>query len=887
MKGWLEVANANRYNQMYIKGFLDISGDLKVRNHNFYLQSGDASMGGNLYVSKTSILQNTICLGDLSINGNLNVNFIPNSIPPSAIQGGVAASTGIFSMDISANSGLSVKKDTMLYGNLTTFGRTLFQNDTSFNGNVYTNNLFINGVAISNNYALLSGATFSGPLTAPAATLQTLKLGGDLSANGNILANGNIFAKGSLYENSTLLSTLYAKLQSPVFTGTPTAPTPDASSSNTQIATTAFVQSQLTGYVSKQSAAFLSSMSTPNLFVTNDASFNARIFVGGDSSMNGNLHIGKLLIVDRDASLNGRLLVQGDVSLNGHLTVQNDTSLNGEFYVGGNTAMHNNLNIGGSIIAQNNVNVYGIINQYSTTLSNGTVVNTADITNSYSGGSASNNGFFTTDISTNGNVFATTFYENRVPISTTYAKITNPVFLGNATIQQNLKTAGDISANGNLFAGLSIYEGGTALSSKYATLANPAFTGTPTAPTPVSTSSNTQIATTYFVKSQMAGYVSLYSPSFLGSVTTPYLFATNDASLNTKLYVGGDVSMNGNIRIGKTAIFNGDVSMNSRLFTKGDVSMNGNVFLGKNLVVSGNTSLSALTATNLMTAQNGLVVTSGNTSVVGLSASSKITGQNGLVVTGGDVSMNSRLYVAGDTSMNNNLDVSGSIITRHNMNIYGVINQYTASLDNGYLVNYGSSSATGFWLGNSTNGQNTTIGISAGTNLTTGANNTVVGYGAGASITTGSNNIILGANASPSTSTVSNEITLGNSSTTTLRCQATTITSLSDMRDKSDIAPLSVGMDFIGKLKPVSFTWNMRDGSRIGDADFGFIAQDLQQAQADSGTPVPNLVYDINPDRLEASYGALIPILVKAVQDLNALVTQQQAEIDALKKKLP
>jgi hypothetical protein len=345
--------------------------------------------------------------------------------------------------------------------------------------------------------------------------------------------------------------------------------------------------------------------------------------------------------------------------------------------------------------------------------------------------------------------------------------------------------------------------------------------------------------------------------------------------------------MTGNVSIGKTAIFNGDVSMNSRLFTRGDVSMNGNVSIGKTLLVTGNTTLSAVTATNLMTAQNGLVVTSGNTSVVGLSASSKITAQNGLAVTNGDVSMNSRLYVAGDTSMNSNLDVSGSIITRHNMNIYGVINQYTASLDNGYLVNYGSSSATGFWLGNSTNGQNTAIGISAGTNLTTGSNNTVLGYGAGASITTGSNNIILGANASPSTSTVSNEITLGNSSTTTLRCQATTITSLSDIRDKSDIAPLSVGMDFIGKLKPVSFTWNMRDGSRIGDADFGFIAQDLQQAQTDSGTPVPNLVYGINPDRLEASYGALIPILVKAVQDLNAVVTQQQAEIDALKKNLP
>jgi len=894
MKGWLEVANANRYNQMYIKGFLDLSGDLNVRNHNFYLQRGDASLGGNLYVSKTSFLQNTVCLGDLSINGNLNVNFTPNSIPPSAIQGGVAASTGIFSMDISANAGLSVQKNTTLHGNLTTIGKTVFQNDASFQGNVYTNNLFINGVALSNNYALLSGATFSGPLTIPTATIQTLKLGGDLSAN------GNLFAKGSLYENSTLLSTLYAKLQSPVFTGSPTAPTPDASSSNTQIATTAFVQNQLTGYVSKQSAAFLSSMSTPNLYVTNDASFNARIFVGGDASMNGNLHLGKFLLVDQDASLRGRLLVQGDVSINGHLAVQNDvsfqhklavasdTSLNGELSIGGNATVQNNIILGGSMIAQNNMNIYGIINQYSTTLANGSVVHTADITNSYSsgGGAGSSNGFFTTDISTNGNVFATTFYENKVPLSTTYAKIANPTFQGTVSLPQNVKASGDISANGNLFAGLAIYEGGTPLSSKYATLANPTFTGIPNAPNPAASSSNTQIATTYFVKSQMAGFVTLYSPSFLGSVTTPYLYATNDASLNAKLYVGGDVSMNGNIRVGKAAAFNGDVTLNSRLFAKGDASLNGNVSVGKTLSVAGNTTLSALTTTNLLTAQNGLTVTAGNTSVVGLIASSKINAQNGFVVTNGDVSMNSRFYVAGDTSMNSNLDVSGSILTRHNMNIYGVINQYTASLDNGYLVNSAGSN-TGIWVGNSTNGQNTVVGSSAATNVTSGSNNTVLGYGAGASITTGSNNIVVGANASSSTGTVSNEITLGNGATTTLRCQAATITSLSDSRDKTNISPLTVGMDFLQKLKPVSFTWNMRDGSRIGDADFGFLAQDLQQAQTDSGVPVPNLVYDINPDRLEASYGALIPILVKAIQDLQAQVMQQQAEINALKNKLP
>jgi hypothetical protein len=302
------------------------------------------------------------------------------------------------------------------------------------------------------------------------------------------------------------------------------------------------------------------------------------------------------------------------------------------------------------------------------------------------------------------------------------------------------------------------------------------------------------------------------------------------------------------------AVTSGDVSIEKRLFITEDVSIGGNTTMTNRLTVLGG-----------ITAQGGVTV------------------QDGLVVSTGDVSMNGGLYISGDTSMNNNLDVSGSIVTHRNMNIYGVINQYTASLEKGLLVNYGTPTTAGILLGDSTNGENTSIGISSGIN---GTNNTCIGYGAGSTLTTGSNNLILGANATSSTPTVSNEITLGNSSITTLRCQAPTITSLSDARDKTNITPLVVGIDFIQKLNPVSFAWNMRDGSRIGDTDFGFIAQDLQQAQTEYGTTVPNLVYDLNPDRIEASYAALIPIMVKAIQDLNVLVTQQQVEIDLLKKKL-
>jgi hypothetical protein len=175
---------------------------------------------------------------------------------------------------------------------------------------------------------------------------------------------------------------------------------------------------------------------------------------------------------------------------------------------------------------------------------------------------------------------------------------------------------------------------------------------------------------------------------------------------------------------------------------------------------------------------------------------------------------------------------------------------------------------------------NTAIGSNAfSTSTVTGNNNTVLGYSVASTLTSGANNLILGYNAASSTATVSNEITLGNSSIATLRCQVTTITALSDARDKKDVQDIPLGVSFIQRLHPVSFVWNTRDGGKVDVPEFGFIAQELRQAQADHGVTLPGLVHDINPERLEAAPGTLIPVLVKAVQEL-------QAQIDDLKRQL-
>jgi hypothetical protein len=193
---------------------------------------------------------------------------------------------------------------------------------------------------------------------------------------------------------------------------------------------------------------------------------------------------------------------------------------------------------------------------------------------------------------------------------------------------------------------------------------------------------------------------------------------------------------------------------------------------------------------------------------------------------------------------------------------------------------------------------NTAIGNYALTNCTTGSSNTAVGSGAlqylttgyqnvrvgtsDGNITTGFNNIMIGHNAQASGTTVNNTATIGNSAITVLRCNVTSITALSDARDKKNIANIPAGLDFVQALRPVAFDWSMRDGGKVDVHEFGFIAQELQAAQAATGVTVPGLVYDVNPDKLEACAGTLIPILVKAIQELKATVDAQASRISDL-----
>jgi hypothetical protein len=204
-----------------------------------------------------------------------------------------------------------------------------------------------------------------------------------------------------------------------------------------------------------------------------------------------------------------------------------------------------------------------------------------------------------------------------------------------------------------------------------------------------------------------------------------------------------------------------------------------------------------------------------------------------------------------------------------------------------YSSNGDYNTASGFYsmTMNTSGSYNSAFGSEALGGNTTGFYNTAIGYEAGRYIYTGSNNTAIGYNAQASNNSVSNQITLGNGSITSLRAMVTSITALSDRRDKTEIIDIAEGIDFIKQLKPVTFTWNTRDKAKVGIKAAGFIAQDLLALQKSSeiGDNL-DLVSEDNPDKLEARYNNLLPVMVKAIQDQQTIIEQLKKELVELKQ---
>ncbi len=199
---------------------------------------------------------------------------------------------------------------------------------------------------------------------------------------------------------------------------------------------------------------------------------------------------------------------------------------------------------------------------------------------------------------------------------------------------------------------------------------------------------------------------------------------------------------------------------------------------------------------------------------------------------------------------------------------------------------------------------NTALGYNAGGDNVNGNNNTFIGYEAKTNLSNYSNSSALGYGV---VITGSNQVRIGNGQVTSIGGFANW-TNISDRRVKKDIEESVHGLDFILRLRPVTYHLDLEAASRIQGVSgteqsdqagkeairyTGFIAQEVEiaarQSQYDfSGVDKPQHDQDLYGIR----YAEFVAPLVKAVQEQQKMIETQgemirqlQAELEALKKQ--
>jgi len=411
---------------------------------------------------------------------------------------------------------------------------------------------------------------------------------------------------------------------------------------------------------------------------------------------------------------------------------------------------------------------------------------------------------------------------------------------------------------------------------------------------------------------------SVFSQNIVNTLGTSGIFSIKDASSNylTLTQSNGQVNILRNLRLENTTgsglgvLFKGNERF---MHNYGSLNM----FIGVN---SGNFSMTTDPGLNtgighstLMNLSNGVYNTalgfkalfsntagSNNTALGGNSLLSNTTG-DAITAVGLNTFFNNTTGInstaVGVNALYNNIDGSYNDAVGVNSLFNNTSGNSNIALGNRSLFNnttgdHNIAIGVGALDSSTTGGSNIGIGANTLNLLISGNNNTALGILSGTLLTSGSNNTVIGYDAELLTPTTSNQITLGNSSISSLRCNVQTISSLSDMRDKKNIKDLNLGIDFIMKLKPREFNWDKRewyegnnsDGSKMSEVPTaGFIAQELDNVQMSQNADWLNLVLKENPDRMEASYGNLLPVMVKAIQDLKTENDELREEIGQLK----
>lgn len=212
----------------------------------------------------------------------------------------------------------------------------------------------------------------------------------------------------------------------------------------------------------------------------------------------------------------------------------------------------------------------------------------------------------------------------------------------------------------------------------------------------------------------------------------------------------------------------------------------------------------------------------------------------------------------------------------------------------GYNSFFGASAGAD----NQTGSYNTFIGNGAGSTFNSGSYNTVIGWTAGGCgyNTSGSGNVFLGSRAGCS-ETGSNKLYIDNCHIGGGNCTQPliygefdnriveingTLLMTSDGRLKKNIEPLKSSLDKVMHLQGVSYEWKAEENINNGfikKREIGLIAQDVE-------TVIPEVVHMDSRGYKALAYDKVVPVLIEAVKEQQATITDQKAVIKELKERL-
>ena len=314
--------------------------------------------------------------------------------------------------------------------------------------------------------------------------------------------------------------------------------------------------------------------------------------------------------------------------------------------------------------------------------------------------------------------------------------------------------------------------------------------------------------------------------------------------------------------------------------------------------------------------------------------------------TGNSIFIGDGAGINDDLSNNENIFIgnnAGNANTTGELNTAIGANAFESNISGSRNISFGLNSLRNNTIGNdniaigdltlengSSNNFNVAIGNQSFRYTTTGTNNVGVGYWAGRENRAGTSNVAIGSqalqnntngsfntaignqaynNGSHNNTTVigynanaggDNRVNLGNTSITRISGQVN-FTTYSDRRIKKNIKENVAGLDFIMKLRPVTYNLDINTQNKLlgvnespdYDSKYdiekikisGFIAQEVDAAAKDSNYNFSGVKTPTEHDPLYAlTYAEFVVPLVKAVQEQQKMIEEIEREIATIKK---